>query len=476
MPSVRLQHPRDNEPISAGVPFAVAGVALGSGGLEQHGIETVIVVVDAGAPLTATIKAVPKQPVPTVTFSLTLTLTDPGPHLVAVTALDDGGGKASAQAVVQVPPPVVTFPAWHATGRQIIEDLYEIADYPSKCTSMYLDTLEQHSNDDHWPPWGSEGLDHHQGIARTHRLSDGSVFFFLAHSEMDFGDKGNLMQFRYAGPVDGEHVQATEPPVVAPLVELRETTSQHPCDMAFLPEINGVDAGYLFVAEQTPIWAGGGTSLQIVGTAGWLGVYRWSAGEAFQPWGTFGPDQLSGPPNFVFLDRFADTFVLGVVPMYDGVVGHVDVFTADAHELFPQPVPGYMNLSAFRPASGDQPDFPVDNRACQVHTVTDVTGQHYLLAFRGEPPDTEDAEDYVDLHTITFPPLAVTPRIIEPVHITFAPGDTSFASTGTAYVEASGRLLLASSYRWAEDEGPGDSNYVSRVDECPSLSVDTSSP
>ena len=30
------------------------------------------------------------------------------------------------------------------------------------------------------------------------------------------------------------------------------------------------------------------------------------------------------------------------------------------------------------------------------------------------------------------------------------------------------RLLLSSSYRWARDEGPGDSDYVSRVDECPS--------
>ena len=171
------------------------------------------------------------------------------------------------------------------------------------------------------------------------------------------------------------------------------------------PEINGSDAGYLFVAEQTPIWAGAGTAIQKVGTAGWLGVYRWAAGEAMEPWGTFGQDQLSGPPNFVFLDRFADTFVLGVVPMYDGIVGRVDVFTADASELFPEPVPGYMDLGAFRPASGGQPaDFPVDSRASQVHTVTDVTGQHYLLAFRGEPPDTEDADDFVDLHTVTFPP------------------------------------------------------------------------
>jgi hypothetical protein len=180
----------------------------------------------------------------------------------------------------------------------------------------------------------------------------------------------------------------------------------------------------------------------------------------------------------VFLDRFGDTYVLGVVPMHDdNVVDHADVFTADAHELFPQPVPGFMNLDALRPASPDSTvEFPVDYDACQVHTVTDVTGEHFLLAFRGEPADTEDAVDYVDLHAVTYPPLQVTTRIVEPIHVTFAPGDTSFASTGTAYVEASGRLLLASSYRWAEDEGPGHSNYVSRVDECPSVALDTSPP
>jgi hypothetical protein len=54
------------------------------------------------------------------------------------------------------------------------------------------------------------------------------------------------------------------------------------------------------------------------------------------------------------------------------------------------------------------------------------------------------------------------------VHIFLRPGKTSFASTGTHYVDRKGRLLINSSYRWAEDEGPGDSGFVSRVDECPS--------
>jgi hypothetical protein len=54
------------------------------------------------------------------------------------------------------------------------------------------------------------------------------------------------------------------------------------------------------------------------------------------------------------------------------------------------------------------------------------------------------------------------------VHLTFKPGDTGFASTGTHHVEPSGRLLVSSSYRWSKNELPGEAGYVSRVDELPS--------
>jgi hypothetical protein len=37
---------------------------------------------------------------------------------------------------------------------------------------------------------------------------------------------------------------------VTPLVQLLEIEDQHPCDLLFLPDVNGADAGYLFVAEQ----------------------------------------------------------------------------------------------------------------------------------------------------------------------------------------------------------------------------------
>jgi hypothetical protein len=177
MPSVELQHPKDNEPVPAGVPFTVAGVARGSGGLEQHVIESVTVAVDGGLLGPARTKGEPKQAVPTVTFTLAVTLTEPGPHSIAVTATDDNGHTASAAAVVQVPPPVVTYPAWHSTAGQMFDELFAASRHQSSSASIYLDTLESQSDS-----FYLQGLDHHQGLARTHLLPDGSVFWFLAYS------------------------------------------------------------------------------------------------------------------------------------------------------------------------------------------------------------------------------------------------------------------------------------------------------
>jgi hypothetical protein len=111
--------------------------------------------------------------------------------------------------------------------------------------------------------------------------------------------------------------------------------------------------------------------------------------------------------------------------------------------------------------------FPVPAGTTQTKLVRDATGEWYLLGYRGDPADDTGATDYVDVYGVTFEPFSISYRQSS-VHITFKPGATSFANTGTHHVERSGRLLLSSSYRWARDEGPGDSDYVSRVDECPS--------
>jgi hypothetical protein len=108
------------------------------------------------------------------------------------------------------------YPQSNATALPIREELEALAANSSRCTSFYLDTVEGMSND-----WlSSEGKDHHQGLARTHRLSDGAIYFFLSHSEVDPGDKGSVSQYRYAGATDQEHVLERTPLTVAPMAQL----------------------------------------------------------------------------------------------------------------------------------------------------------------------------------------------------------------------------------------------------------------
>ena len=224
-------------------------------------------------------------------------------------------------------PPPCAYPQSHATAHDLQTELGRIAANAGKCTSLYLDTVEGMSND----VLSSEGEEHHQGLARTHKLSDGSVYFFLSHSELDPGDKGSLSQYRYAGPTEHDHVLTTQPLTVAPMMQLLQIDEQHPSDITFLPDVNGLDAGYVFVTEEYDFHR--------------LTVYRWEPNHDLTVQGRISGFPDKGP-NFVFVDN--------------------------------------------------------------------VGGVYY--------------------HS----------------------------------VEASGRLLVASSYRWAKDEGPGGSSFVSRVDELPS--------
>jgi hypothetical protein len=237
--------------------------------------------------------------------------------------------------------------------------------------------------------------------------------------------------------------------------QLLEIEDQHPCDMAFLPEVGNADAGYLFVAEQRTQR---------------VRVYRWSPTDGLVVHGVVDLPELAVGPNFVFLGAEDDRYLLGVA-VYDGDTGVVRVLAARAADLFPGAVPGALDVSAFRPIDPTDPagefPFPVDSRASQVDLVTDSTGQHFLLAYRASTDDDETGDDLVDIHPISFKPVSVGPAT-RAIHIFLRPGHTSFASTGTHHVDRQGRLLISSSYRWAEDEGPSDSGYVSRVDECPS--------
>jgi hypothetical protein len=172
----------------------------------------------------------------------------------------------------------------------------------------------------------------------------------------------------------------------------------------------------------------------------------------------------------VFIDRIDHRYCLGIA---SNNWGHGYLYWADQDKLFPSRAPGRLDVAAFKQAAPPFP-FPVAGGPCQTKLIRDSTGWS-LLAFRGDPNDDPNGTDYVDVYPVTFgPPFTIGNRIAS-VHISFNAGDTGFASTGTQHVEASGRLLISSSYRWAEDHGPGSSSYVSRVDECPSSTPPTGS-
>ena len=311
-----------------------------------------------------------------------------------------------------------------------------------RCTSFYLHTGVEMT------PVLTDG--HHQSLARTQRLSDGSIYWFLAHSEP--GGQGILSQYRYEGPTDGEHVPDTDPPVVAPREQLLRLDEGHPSDICFLPDVDDLDSGYLFVAEEF--------DHQVVS------VYRWdpAGGLALQGWldQGFPPDH---GPNLLFLDRIGRRYYLGAASYHWGWGA---LLTARDTELFPSCERGALDVSALRPAAQQSMfPYPVPNGTTQTKLVRDRSDRWYLLGYRGDPPDDTGSTDYVDVYGVTFEPFSISYRLFS-VHVTLRPGVTSFATDGTHYVESTGRLLLSSSSRWPDADGPGESNWVSRVDECPS--------
>jgi len=323
--------------------------------------------------------------------------------------------------------------------------LNSIAANRGNSSRFYLDTVKSMSNDG----IHIHDQEHHQGLARSHTLSDGSVAWFLSHAEND--DQGSISWYRYAGPLDGEHVLETDPLTVAAKRQLLFLDEHHPSDICFLPDVNHLDAGYLFVTEEFDMRR--------------LSIYRWEPSNGLVLHGHFPQGFPDQGPQFVFIDRVDDSYYLGVASEHWGWGA---LFTAPAAELFPKCAKGELNTDAFQPTCpGGMFPLPPLGGASQVKLVKDSTGQWHLLGFRADPNDDPTGDDFVDVYQVRFNPFMISTRLAS-VHVFFPHGDTGFASTGTHLVEKSGRLLLSSSYRWAKDEGPGDSSYVSRVDECPS--------
>jgi hypothetical protein len=336
--------------------------------------------------------------------------------------------------------PTCSYPQSCATARDIRTELEAAAANHAQCARFYLDTLEEMSH---------ESDDHHQALARTHRLSDGSVYFFLAHSELD--GQGSLSHYRYAGPTDQDHIVETDPLTVASLEQLLKIDERHPSDICFLADVDNLDAGYLFAIEEFD--------------NRFVTVYRWAPFQGLDLQGRIWQGFPAEGPNLLLVDRVGQQYYLGIASTHWGWGA---LLSARATELFPICKRGAMDVSAFRPAAHQSMfPFPLTDSPSQCKLIRDATGDWYLLAFRSDPEGDPHGTDYVDVHGVTFEPFSISYRLFS-VHITFKPGDTGFASTGTHHVERSGRLLLSSSYRWSKDEGPGASSYVSRVDECAS--------
>jgi hypothetical protein len=338
------------------------------------------------------------------------------------------------------------YPQSFATTYDIFKEVDGLAANQSKCSSIFLPTA---------PGMSESGEDHYQGLARTHKLSDGSVYFFLAHSDISafiFHGRGSIVQYRFAGPTDGDHVLDSSPPVYGELEQFLlidgDWPEQHPSDITFLPEVNNLDAGYLFVTEEYD-------NHRVI-------VYRWEPGADLAVQGCIFAGYPSGGPQFLFLDRFGNDYYLGVASEH---WGWGQLLRAPAQQLFPKCAKGGMNVAAFQP-DGMFP-FPEGGGACQTKLIRDGNGDWFLLAYRSDPSDDPNGTDYVDIYGVRFDPFVISYKQAS-IHISFRAGDTGFANTGTHYVENSGRLLVSSSVRWDELNLNGPPFVVCRIDELPS--------
>jgi hypothetical protein len=340
------------------------------------------------------------------------------------------------------------YPQSVATRRPIATEIAGLVQHRRSASSIYLEGAADFTNPNFGPiPVGTEGSDHHQGLARTHRFTDGSVWFFLSHSEMESGEEGILAQFRYRRQLAGEHVLSGSPVDPVPRTQLLHIHEQHPSDIVFLGDVNRADSGYLFVAEES-------TSKRVE-------IYRWSPGHDLDAHGHINHSFGGRGPNLLLLDRVGSIYYLALVSTHSstGII-----FTARQEALFPRCTPGSLDVAAWTRSPSATFRVALAAAPSQIKLVRDSTSSWFVLAYRSDPEDDEGGTDYIDVYRVRFGPFSIGPRL-STTHVYFPSGDTGFASTGTHHVEASGRLLVSSSYRWSEAVGFPPVGFVSRVDE-----------
>ncbi len=342
----------------------------------------------------------------------------------------------------------IFYPQSTALRRTLTDELDAFA---NNCVSIYLDTTESECGCEedccHVPFLCCNGENHHQGLARTPPLSDGSVYFFLSHSGVnDDSDRGKLMQFRYP-PESVEDGHVTGAGVTAPMEQqpLIIPDEQHPSAITFLPDVNHSDAGYLFVAEEYDV-------KRVV-------VYFWQPGQDLQPIG-----DLTGAtpkPSHVLVDKVDDYYWVVILDDTNKVAS---AFKGYYRDVFPRSTPGGFNVFAFQPVQNFS--FSVE-LGSQAQLVRDGVGNWYVLGYYS-PDDDGMGQDYVEVFPIQFfdDGVAMGGEISwGPVPFFFPGGQTSFTNTGTHYVDHDGRLLISTSDRWSHDQG-GTYSWESRVDEC----------
>jgi hypothetical protein len=349
-------------------------------------------------------------------------------------------------------PTTTVYPRSNALGAPLLD---ELAAFAHGCVSIFLDDSQNECGGCF--DGGSSCCladiccneeDHHQGLARTQQLSDGSIYFFLSHSGVQGpGDTGRIMQFRYGGPVDDEHV--TGQGVTAPMEQrLLLDDETHPSAITFLPDVNHFDSGYLFVAKEYD--------------AQKVTVYYWKPGSDLQPIG----DIFAGltKPSHVVIDKVGDDYYLVV---FDNTYKNGSPYRAFSADLFPSGTPGTMNVSAFQvlPYFTFKGDLGSQAQLIQDSTQSDSSLTRYLIVYNS-PDDSGFGDDYVHIRSIQLGDQVTLPQeTLSPIHFFFPEGGTSFTNTGTHWVDHSGRLLISSSERWAQDEGV-PFGWESRVDEC----------
>ncbi len=347
-------------------------------------------------------------------------------------------------------PTTTLYPQSNALDRPVFEALSAFA---HDCVSIFLDDTQNECGGCF--DGGSSCCladvccneeDHHQGIARTPELSDGSIYFFLSHSGVQGrGDTGRLMQFRYAGVVQNEHVaeQGKTATLEQRLLLADET---HPSAIAFLPDVNHYDAGYLFVAKEYD--------------AQKVTVYFWEPGSNLQPIG----DVAAGltKPSHVLIDRVGDDYYLVVL---DNTFKNGSPYRAHVTDLFPSDVKGAMNVSAFQPLPYFTFTGDLGSQAQLVRVAANTTTTWNVLVYNS-PDDDGFGNDYVHVWSIDFgDTVTLRSETSVPTAFFFPAGGTSFTNSGTHYVDRNGRILISSSERWAQDEGE-PFGWESRVDEC----------